>query len=92
VRAEGYEVRSASRVASAGAYAEYVAAPSRNFARKPAGISHVQAAALPVAALTAWQALVDTADVQPGQRVLIHAAAGGWATSPCRSPRPAACM
>ncbi|WP_214322601.1 NADP-dependent oxidoreductase [Nonomuraea sediminis] len=61
----------------AGAYAEYVAAPSRNFARKPEGIDHVRAAALPVAALTAWQALVETADVQPGQRVLIHAAAGG---------------
>lgn len=61
----------------AGAYAEYVAAPSRNFARKPAGLDHTQAAALPVAALTAWQALVDTADVQPGQRVLVHAAAGG---------------
>ncbi|MBB5081789.1 NADP-dependent oxidoreductase [Nonomuraea endophytica] len=61
----------------AGAYAEYVAAPSRNFARKPEGIDHVRAAALPVAGLTAWQALVDTADVRPGQRVLIHAAAGG---------------
>ncbi|KAA2264833.1 NADP-dependent oxidoreductase [Solihabitans fulvus] len=61
----------------AGAYAEYVAAPARNFAVKPAGIDHVQAAALPVAALTAWQALVDTADVRPGQRVLVHAAAGG---------------
>ncbi|MEV4165220.1 NADP-dependent oxidoreductase [Nonomuraea dietziae] len=61
----------------AGAYAEYVSAPSRNFARKPAGIDHIEAAALPVAALTAWQALVDTADLQPGQRVLIHAAAGG---------------
>lgn len=61
----------------AGAYAEYVAGPSRNFARKPAGIDHVRAAALPVVALTAWQVLVDTANVQPGQRVLIHAAAGG---------------
>ncbi|MFI9503466.1 NADP-dependent oxidoreductase [Nocardia sp. NPDC052566] len=60
-----------------GAYAEYVAAPSRNFVRKPANIDHAQAAALPVVALTAWQALVDTADVRPGQRVLIHAAAGG---------------
>ena len=57
----------------AGAYAEYVTAPSRHFARKPAGLSHVEAAALPLAGLTAWQALVDTADVQPGQRVLIHA-------------------
>jgi NADPH:quinone reductase-like Zn-dependent oxidoreductase len=59
------------------AYAEYVAAPSRQFARKPAGLDHVQAAALPLAGLTAWQSLVDTANVQPGQRVLIHAAGGG---------------
>lgn len=61
----------------AGAYAEYVTTPARHVVRKPAGIDHVQAAALPLAALTAWQALVDTAQVGPGQRVLIHAAAGG---------------
>lgn len=61
----------------AGAYAEYVTAPSRHFTRKPATIDHEHAAALPLAALTAWQALVDTAFVQPGQRVLVHAAAGG---------------
>lgn len=60
-----------------GADAEYVAAPARAFVPKPAGLSHVEAAALPLAAMTAWQVLVDTADVQPGQRVLIHAAAGG---------------
>ncbi|HKG39284.1 MAG TPA: NADP-dependent oxidoreductase [Conexibacter sp.] len=60
-----------------GTYAEYLAAPSRQFARKPEGIDHVHAAALPLVGLTAWQALVETADVQPGQRVLIHAAAGG---------------
>ncbi|MEV8633365.1 NADP-dependent oxidoreductase [Streptosporangium sp. NPDC051023] len=60
----------------AGGYAEYVTAPSRHFTRKPAGLDHVHAAALPLAALTAWQVL-DTANVQPGQRVLIHAAAGG---------------
>jgi len=62
---------------AAGAYAEYVTAPSRQFARKPASLTHEQAAGLPLAALTAWQALTDTADVQRGQRVLIHAAAGG---------------
>ncbi|MEV0787600.1 NADP-dependent oxidoreductase [Streptomyces sp. NPDC050423] len=62
---------------AAGGYAEYVTAPARQFARKPASIGHEQAAAVPLAALTAWQALVDTADVRPGQRVLIHAAAGG---------------
>ena len=61
----------------AGGYSEYVTAPSRHFARKPAGIDHVHAAAVPLAALTAWQVLVDTAHVRPGQRVLVHAAAGG---------------
>ncbi|MCC5576711.1 NADP-dependent oxidoreductase [Microtetraspora sp. AC03309] len=60
-----------------GAFAEYVTAPARTFARKPGNIDHVQAAALPLAALTAWQALVDTARVGTGHRVLIHAAAGG---------------
>ncbi|TVT11119.1 NADP-dependent oxidoreductase [Amycolatopsis bartoniae] len=62
---------------AAGAYAEYVTAPSRHFTRKPSTLSHEEAAAVPLAALTAWQALTDTAHVQPGQRVLIHAAAGG---------------
>jgi NADPH:quinone reductase-like Zn-dependent oxidoreductase len=61
----------------AGAYAEYVTAPGRHFARTPEGLDHVHAAALPLAGLTAWQALVDIADVRPGQRVLVHAAAGG---------------
>ncbi len=60
-----------------GSHAEYVTGPARAFVHKPAGIDHVQAGALPLAALTAYQALVDTAGVQPGQRVLIHAAAGG---------------
>ncbi|GAA2019970.1 NADP-dependent oxidoreductase [Catenulispora yoronensis] len=59
------------------AYADYVAVPSRQLARKPAALDHSHAAALPLAGLTAWQSLVDTADVQPGQRVLIHAAGGG---------------
>jgi len=62
---------------AASAYAEYVTAPSRHFARKPKGLTHVEAGALPLAALTAWQILVDTADVQPGQKVLVTAAAGG---------------
>ncbi|MFI6581189.1 NADP-dependent oxidoreductase [Embleya sp. NPDC050493] len=61
----------------AGTYAEFVTSPARHLARKPAALSHVEAAALPVAALTAWQSLVDAADVRSGQRVLIHAAAGG---------------
>lgn len=61
----------------AGGHADYVAVPSRQLARKPAGIDHVHAAALPLAGLTAWQSLVDTAHVEPGQRVLIHGGGGG---------------
>ncbi|MGH2939694.1 MAG: NADP-dependent oxidoreductase [Solirubrobacterales bacterium] len=61
----------------AGAYAEYVTAPARQWARKPANLSHVEAAAVPLAALTAWQALVDTAGLAAGQRLLVTAAAGG---------------
>ncbi|MFI7462323.1 NADP-dependent oxidoreductase [Nonomuraea sp. NPDC049646] len=61
----------------AGTYAEYVTSPARHLVRKPEALTHEQAAALPLAALTAWQALVDVAQVRPGQRVLIHAAAGG---------------
>ncbi|MEU6478761.1 NADP-dependent oxidoreductase [Streptomyces sp. NPDC047017] len=60
-----------------GSHAEYVTAPARAFAAKPAGIDHVQAGALPLVSLTAWQALVERADLRAGQRVLIHAAAGG---------------
>jgi NADPH:quinone reductase-like Zn-dependent oxidoreductase len=61
----------------AGAYAEYVTSPSRQLARTPDALSDVEAAALPLAGLTAWQALVETADVRPGQRVLVLGAAGG---------------
>ena len=60
-----------------GAHAEYVAAPAAWFAPKPPSLDHVQAAALPLVSLTAWQALVENARLRPGQRVLIHAAAGG---------------
>ena len=60
-----------------GSHAEYAAGPARAFALKPAGLDHVQAGALPLVALTAWQALIETAQLSAGQRVLIHAAAGG---------------
>jgi NADPH:quinone reductase-like Zn-dependent oxidoreductase len=59
------------------AYAEYVAAPASHLALKPANISHEEAAAATLALLTAWQVLVTNADIKPGDRVLIHAAAGG---------------
>ncbi|MFD5711934.1 NADP-dependent oxidoreductase [Streptomyces pharetrae] len=60
-----------------GGYAEYAVAPARLLVPKPAGLSHTEAAALPMVSLTAWQALVETAGLRSGQRVLIHAAAGG---------------
>ncbi|MFF8018786.1 zinc-binding dehydrogenase [Streptomyces sp. NPDC007929] len=60
-----------------GSHAEYVIAPVRALTRKPAGLDHTQAGALPLVSLTAWQALTEHADLRPGQRVLIHAAAGG---------------
>jgi NADPH:quinone reductase-like Zn-dependent oxidoreductase len=61
----------------AGGYAEYVTAPSRMLARKPTGLDHAHAAALPLGGLTAWQGLVEYAQVGPGQRLLIHGAGGG---------------
>ncbi|GIT81507.1 NADPH:quinone reductase [Leifsonia sp. LS1] len=60
-----------------GAYAEFAIAPARALVPKPARLSHVEAAALPLAGLTAWQALVETAGVGAGTRVLITGAAGG---------------
>jgi len=60
-----------------GAYAEYAVGPTRAFVPKPDRLDHVQAAAIPMVGLTAWQALVDTAGVGEGSRVLIDAAAGG---------------
>jgi len=60
-----------------GTYAQYVRAPAADLAIKPATLDHNQAAGLSSVGLTAWQALVDIAQIQPGQRVLIHAAAGG---------------
>jgi NADPH:quinone reductase-like Zn-dependent oxidoreductase len=60
-----------------GAYAEYAVGPTRVFVPKPDRLDHVQAAAIPMVGLTAWQALVDTAGVGEGSRVLINAAAGG---------------
>jgi NADPH:quinone reductase-like Zn-dependent oxidoreductase len=58
-------------------YAEYVAVPEHNLALKPNNVDYVQAAAIPLAALTAWQGLFEHADLKAGQRLLIHGAAGG---------------
>ena len=59
------------------AYAEFVAAPANQLALKPAKISHEEAAAATLTALTAWQIIVQRANVRAGQRVLIQSAAGG---------------
>jgi NADPH:quinone reductase-like Zn-dependent oxidoreductase len=63
--------------APSGGYAQYATAPAGVIAPKPAGITHEQAAALPVAGLTAWQSLFDRGGLQPGQTALIAGAAGG---------------
>lgn len=60
-----------------GGYADHVVASARTFVRRPASLDPVTAAALPLVSMTAWQALVDVAGVRSGQRVLVHAAAGG---------------
>ena len=60
-----------------GGYAEYVVAKADIVGKKPRTLDHVHAAAVPVAGLTAWQALFEVAQLRAGQKVLIHAAAGG---------------
>lgn len=59
-----------------GAYAEYALAAADMVSNKPASLSHVEAASVPVVAVTVWQALFDHAELRAGQRVLIHGAAG----------------
>jgi NADPH:quinone reductase-like Zn-dependent oxidoreductase len=60
-----------------GTYAEFIAVRANECARKPATISHVEAASLPLAGITAWESLVTAGSLQPGQRVLVHAGSGG---------------
>jgi NADPH:quinone reductase-like Zn-dependent oxidoreductase len=73
----GDEVYSRPDIARDGSYAEYIVVKETEVARKPQSIDHVQSAAVPLAALTAWQALFDGAKLAAGQTVLIHGAAGG---------------
>ncbi|HEY5980298.1 MAG TPA: NADP-dependent oxidoreductase [Microlunatus sp.] len=60
-----------------GTFADLIAIDQDDVAVKPASLTMTEAASLPLVALTAWQALVERANVQPGQKVLIHAGAGG---------------
>ncbi|MFD0313048.1 NADP-dependent oxidoreductase [Streptomyces flavalbus] len=62
---------------AASAYAEVVSAPAMHLAHKPASLSHVEASALPIVGLTAWQGLVDLGGVTEGDRVLVHGGGGG---------------
>jgi alcohol dehydrogenase len=60
-----------------GTYAEYVVVPEKSLAPKPKNLNYEEASAVPASALTAWQAMVNQGKLKPGQRVLIHAGAGG---------------
>ena len=73
----GDAVFSRPDIARDGTYAEFVAVRESEVAAKPRTISHIQAAVLPLAGITAWEALVTVGHISPGQRVLVHAAAGG---------------
>jgi NADPH:quinone reductase-like Zn-dependent oxidoreductase len=73
----GNEVYSLPDPIRNGAYADYIVVRETELALKPSWLHHIRAAAVPLAALTAWQSLFDTAQLQPGQRVLIHAGSGG---------------
>src|SRR5882724_9130979 len=73
----GDEVYSLPDPTRNGAYADYIVVRESELALKPKSLHHPRAAAVPLAALTAWQSLFDTAQLQPGQRVLIHAGSGG---------------
>ncbi|HKV04167.1 MAG TPA: NADP-dependent oxidoreductase [Candidatus Acidoferrales bacterium] len=73
----GDEVYSRPDISRDGSYAEYIAVKESEVALKPKSIDHLHAAAIPLAALTAWQALFDAAKLSAGQSVLIHGAAGG---------------
>lgn len=63
-----------------GTFAEFIAVKESSLALKPRNLSMVEAASLPLAALTAWQTLVETAKLEKGQKVLIHAGSGGVGT------------
>jgi NADPH:quinone reductase-like Zn-dependent oxidoreductase len=75
--APGQEVYGLIRFDRDGGAAEYVTAPAADLAAKPASVDHVGAASMALAGLTAWQALVDHAQLAPGQHVLVNGGAGG---------------
>ena len=74
---KGDEVYSVPDASRDGAYAEYIVVRESELALKPKSLHHVRAAAVPLAAVTAWQALFDAGQLKRGQRVLIHGGSGG---------------
>ena len=73
----GDEVYARPRDLRIGTFAEYIAIDQADVALKPGSLTMEQAAAVPLVALAAWQALVELAQIKPGQKVLVHAGAGG---------------
>ena len=73
----GNEVYARPRDLRIGAFAEYIAIDQADIALKPTSLTMEESAAIPLVALAAWQALVDLAHVRPGQKVFVHAGAGG---------------
>jgi NADPH:quinone reductase-like Zn-dependent oxidoreductase len=78
--AVGDEVFGRARDGRIGTFAQRLAVHEDDLARKPRSLSMPEAASVPLVALTAWQALVELAQVRPGQKVLIHAGSGGVGT------------
>jgi NADPH:quinone reductase-like Zn-dependent oxidoreductase len=75
--APGDSVYTRAGVGRDGAYAEYAVAPAADVVAKPTSVDHIHAAAIPHVILTAWQALIEVANLSEGQTILIHGAAGG---------------
>jgi len=76
----GDEVYSRPAFERNGTYAEFIAVKANEVALKPKSLTHNQAACIPLTGITAWESLITTANIQYGQRVLIHAASGGVGT------------
>ena len=73
----GDEIYARPRDLRIGTFAEYIAIDQHDVAHKPASLSLLEAAAVPLVSLAAWQVLVDRAHAQPGQKILVHAGSGG---------------
>lgn len=87
----GDEIHARPRDLRIGSFAEYIAIDEADVAPKPKGLTMEQAAAVPLVALAAWQSLVELAQVRPGQKVLVHAGAGGLGSTVIQLARHLGC-